>query len=555
MDTLHEPKFTSLRYKVLGSKDIQKPENDKREYKLVELENKLRVLLISDPQTDKAATALNVHVGYYSDPKNLPGLAHFLEHLLFMGTEKYPNENDYSEYLSRHHGSSNAYTSHSQTNYYFEVNSNFLHGALDRFSQFFIAPLFSESCTERELLAVDSEHKNNLLKDFWRLSQVHKSLCPQDHPYSKFGTGNLETLRVLPQSNGIVVRNELIQFYHRYYSANIMCLVILGKESLDTLLGWADTLFSSIQNKDVQVPSSLIRNHPWDSLSFKEISQYIHVKSLKDLKALLLTWKIPTSPDWWPQKPSSYITHLLGHEGKGSILSCLKLKDWAMNLVAYTTHDSMHFEFLKLQIDLTDEGMKNIEEIVVLVFQYLKLLKSSEPHEWIFNEMKTLREINFRFKEIRSMSNYALELASILHEPYPPHQLLNGQFVPFVWDSSLIKKCLSTLDTTFQITVSTANDSSVKYVLKEPYYGTEYRVDSISSGLIERINNCQLHPNLSFPKPNPFLPRKLEVKPHKMNLDAPEIVHETKHTRLWYLRDHIFLIPQAFLKLSFKRYS
>jgi len=62
----------------------------------------------------------------------LPGLAHFLEHMLFMGTEKYPEENDYSKFLAENGGSSNAYTSSDHTNYYFDVSPKELNGALDR---------------------------------------------------------------------------------------------------------------------------------------------------------------------------------------------------------------------------------------------------------------------------------------------------------------------------------------------------------------------------------------------------------------------------------------
>jgi insulysin len=67
---------------------IIKSQNDTRSYRVIYLENGLEVLLISDTKTDKAAAAMDVNVGYFLDPENIPGLAHFLEHLLFMGTEK-----------------------------------------------------------------------------------------------------------------------------------------------------------------------------------------------------------------------------------------------------------------------------------------------------------------------------------------------------------------------------------------------------------------------------------------------------------------------------------
>jgi insulysin len=138
---------------------ILKPLTDSREYSAFHLANKLQVLLISDSNCDKAACALDVHVGSFSDAK-IKGLAHFTEHLLFMGTCKYPSENEYSKYLSEKGGSSNAFTAGEHTNYYFDVNSPHLEGALDLFAQFFISPLFLESCQNRELLAVDSGTHN-----------------------------------------------------------------------------------------------------------------------------------------------------------------------------------------------------------------------------------------------------------------------------------------------------------------------------------------------------------------------------------------------------------
>ena len=124
-------------------------------------------------------------------------------HLLFMGTKKYPIENAYSQYLSAHSGSSNAYTGATSTNYYFEVGakaaedaeSSPLYGALDRFAQFFIDPLFLPSTLDRELRAVDSENKKNLQSDQWRLHQLEKSLSNPNHPYCHFSTGNFEVDR------------------------------------------------------------------------------------------------------------------------------------------------------------------------------------------------------------------------------------------------------------------------------------------------------------------------------------------------------------------------
>lgn len=96
--------------KLLRVNNIVKSQQDNRDYRGLQLSNGLKVLLISDPATDKAAAAMTVDVGHMSDPENLPGLAHFCEHMLFLGTKKYPNENAYSTYLSENGGTSNAST-------------------------------------------------------------------------------------------------------------------------------------------------------------------------------------------------------------------------------------------------------------------------------------------------------------------------------------------------------------------------------------------------------------------------------------------------------------
>lgn len=162
------------------------------------------------------------------DPDDLPGLAHFCEHMLFLGTEKYPEQNDYTRYLSENGGVSNATTYLDHTTYYFDVSPTKLAGGLERFAQFFFTPLFTDSLTELELNAIHSEHLKNLACDVWRFDQLEKSSANPRHPYSKFATGSRETLDVLPKQMGINVRERLLEFHEKYYSANVMSLCVLG---------------------------------------------------------------------------------------------------------------------------------------------------------------------------------------------------------------------------------------------------------------------------------------------------------------------------------------
>ena len=128
---------------------VQSP-NDSREYRAVRLDNGIEVLLVSDPAVEKSAAALSVGVGLMFDPMAYQGMAHFLEHMLFMGTEAYPDIDGYMTYINENGGSRNAYTWLDITNYMFEIKNSAYEGALDRFSHFFKTPLLDPEYIEKE---------------------------------------------------------------------------------------------------------------------------------------------------------------------------------------------------------------------------------------------------------------------------------------------------------------------------------------------------------------------------------------------------------------------
>ena len=91
-------------------------------------------LLVSDKNCDIAGAAVDVSTGALRDPWDRAGIAHFLEHMLFMGSEKYPDEKEYREFFQKHAGRSNACTWGTHTNYHFQVDKEWFDEAVDRFA-------------------------------------------------------------------------------------------------------------------------------------------------------------------------------------------------------------------------------------------------------------------------------------------------------------------------------------------------------------------------------------------------------------------------------------
>ena len=178
------PKPSPLPKRCGSVDEVCKPLTDQSEYRVITLNNSLRVLLVSNNETSTSAAAVDVYSGSFNDG-HIEGLAHFCEHMLFLGTEKYPDEGSYSKYLSTNGGYDNAYTSSENTNYYLSVNSDKLEGALDRLAQFFVSPLFNESGVDREKNAVNSEYQKDRGIPGWIDYLMMKTVAVPASPFSK----------------------------------------------------------------------------------------------------------------------------------------------------------------------------------------------------------------------------------------------------------------------------------------------------------------------------------------------------------------------------------
>ncbi|KAI9346762.1 Metalloenzyme, LuxS/M16 peptidase-like protein [Zopfochytrium polystomum] len=533
---------------IVFDDQIRKPDIDDRTYRLLNLSNGLRALIVRDPATDRASAAMDVRVGYLADPDDIPGLAHFLEHLLFLGTEKYPVENDYAQFISDVGGGhTNAYTAAENTSYFFEVSADGdnLEGALDRFAQFFIAPLFNESCTVRELKAVDSEHKKNLLDDYWRLQQLDQDLLSPSHPYSKFCTGSWETLQTIPTAKGINVRDALIKFYHQHYSAHRMNLVVLGKEGLDTLQEWVLTKFGPIKNNGNPLPTTSA--HP---LGANELKKIIYVRPIKEMESLSMTFPFPDTQRLYLKSPNEYITHLIGHESQGSILSLLKAKGFATELTCWHDEAGVNFSFFKIVVSLSEKGVANWEEVVSIVFQYIRLLQKTDVMEWVFDECKTMNSLSFRYREKVPAEDFTAEAAEGMHT-YQPADVLSGPFLMEEFDADLIRNLISLLrPDNFRLMIASSTTKTSEDWQTAPHYGTEFCVKPISQELLNRWSSAPVSPELALPHRNPFIPTKFDFAPNDDSqlpsaVATPRIIRDSPTTRAWFLQDTVYKVPRT----------
>ncbi|KAJ1936699.1 metalloprotease, partial [Linderina macrospora] len=417
--------------------------SDPRKYRLIRLPNNLTAVCVHDADAKQAAASLSVNIGSLANPPELRGMAHFCEHLLFMGTEKYPKENAYAQYLAEHGGYSNAYTNLSNTCYYFDVAADALEGALDRFSQFFISPLFDPDSTDRELRAVDAEFKGYLQDDNWRVLQLKRSLSSPTHPYHMFDIGNMSTLKGDAERLGVDLRAELIKFHAKYYSSDIMKLVIVGSDSLDKLTDWTVEMFSPIASKGNTMPVFI--GHP---LSSNELGTLVRFKTVNEYHWVDINFPMPNLHAWYREMPHVHINSLLKHDGHGSILAYLKKRGWATYIYAGASSQLRnHPNILSVLVTATSSGLRHYKDIVRVIFAYLQMLQRADSHEWYHEERRKIRDILFRYAEKGVGKTVAYDLSLAMHDQYiAPAHIVSNYSLLRNYDETLLTRLLNLLN-------------------------------------------------------------------------------------------------------------
>nr|WP_275660915.1 insulinase family protein [Vibrio brasiliensis] len=502
------------------------------------LANGIRVLLIHDSSAQKSAAALAVNVGHFDDPQDREGLAHYLEHMLFLGTEKYPKVGEFQSYINQHGGSNNAWTGTEHTCFFFDVTPNAFESGLDRFSQFFTAPLFNSEALDKERQAVESEYKLKLKDDSRRLYQVHKELVNPEHPFSKFSVGNLETLG---DRDGQSIRDEIVAFHFEQYSADLMTLAITGPQQLDQLESWCIEKFTAIPNHhliDKQIEVPYCDEHSTGIM--------VNVEPVKEIRKLIMTFPMPSMDQHYQSKPLSYFAHLLGYEGSGSLMLALKGQGWITSLSAGGGTSGSNYREFTVSCALTPKGLEHTDEIIQAVFSYLNLIKKDGMAEWRYLEKQAVLESAFRFQE----PTRPLDLVSHLvinMQHYGEKDVIYGDFMMNHYDEPL-------LNTLFEFFApenlrTTLVAKGYDYPNRAKWYFTPYGITEFSDRQKEFfLQTSQL--NFSLPEKNPFICFDLDPKEIETPHETPQVLEELPGFKLWHLQDVEFRVPKGVIYIA-----
>lgn len=538
---LHAEPYTIIENKA--TTPLLSPTLKEREFLKLKLNNGLQVLLISDPYAEQSAATMVVATGSWEEPDDHPGLAHFLEHMLFLGTSAYPEEGEYQQYITQHGGMANAFTMNDQTAYMFSINHDALPGALDRFAHFFKDPLFNPSGVKRELNAIDQEYAKNIENDSFRIEHVMKMLANKGHPQSRFNMGNSQSLaNTTPQ--------DLKEWYLQHYSANIMKLVVYSVLPLNELKDLVIKDFQDIPNNnrppfDVPGPLSDDRTH----------GSVIYIEPFQNERRLYIRWELPKKFAHMNEShPDKIICHILGHEGKTSLLAELKRENLATGLSCGLLPESRDIPFLYIEIELTEEGLKKYSLVVERVFQTIAMLQKTSIPRSLVEEIQKQALLDYQFQAqqgaYKEANYHAFRIAAEDLDTYPERTELLKQF-----DPQAIQALLQWLtpEKSQIILVAPYSETRVKLTQKEPWLGVAFALKPITKNQFAKWVQATPNTDVTLPDPNPYLPTNLQVLNTQLHHESeplqnrgvptPMLILDDTHGKVYYAQDNLFGVP------------
>jgi insulysin len=518
--------------------NIIKSDLDNRKYKYITLKNKLKVIIISDLDAEMSAACMRINSGFRDD--SVSGLAHFLEHMLFMGTVEYPKENHYFEFINKNGGMSNAGTGFDMTQYYFNILPNNFFEGLKIFSTFFTNPLLKNNSIQKEINAVNSEHNKNINNDGRRLYRLFGEIINTDHPLKKFGTGNTETLNIKN------IREKLINFYNCFYKPNNMSLVVLSNHSIEEieeqiLLNYSNVgkSLNSSENKCVEEKKKSF-NQPFN---FQNDDILVKINPIMDNDTVMLIYQLDNKKEYYNFKPYEYLFYFFNNESKGSLYYYLKDKNLLNNIHCEVLHYNKSIFLFCINLDLTEKGYNNKFDIINIVENYFHEYVLKNFQSFIYNDLKKINELNFKFKKKEYPIDYVQEISDNLEE-FDIKDLLFGHYKMIDLNNNVItniKKIFSRINKN-KIILLSSKKNKLKNYKTEKFYNINYEINyKYNSGKKNNFDNIK---NIFFNKKNIYIPKNVELLKNIDTTKNPILI--SKH-KLWYKFDIKFKKPTVYL--------
>lgn len=543
-------------FKVLyEDKDVVKSLINRAKVKIIQLANGLNVTLISDEALSRCQAGIMVHTGSM-DEGDIEGLAHLTEHMLFLGSTKYPDPLAYDNVLSQYKGLSNAMTNIALTMYYFDVLSAGFNVSLDMFSSMIKDPLLAEEYIDKEINAVDSEFDGLITNDNVREIEIIARLYG-----SHFTIGNNKSLR----KNGTnVLMQKLKEFHQKFYFASNMHLILYSNDTIETLQNYSVMHFKDIPKGSVaiQQEAKMSRTQSQFDDYFNKMGKMLWFNPVMPIHFIEFLFTMPYVDI--KRTPYFFIQYLFDDQNEKSFQTVMKNKNYIERMVTVIIReDEDHFE-LSFGIVLKEEGLSHMKEITEAFFSFVNMLTIEKIDEKIYEEFRSstaqqtsftpmdpdIENHLFNAYRIRRELKYVLDLSPWVNQKF------DEVLIKAYLNNLNPKNCIISIGSYEKIETndikeySTSPETFFTESKEDEYFETKYNIHEIKSDAIERLNNIKDYGQFSMRPSNQYISKEnqlikckdsQEICDAEKKADAFELIHE-KNLLVYYKVSLVLLL-------------
>jgi len=505
--------------------------SDTNEYRVINIDNGLTAMLISDSKTDSSAASIDYGAGSFFDffevegkKEGVAGLAHFHEHMLFLGSKEYPGEDDFNNLLTKYSGKDNAFTAEEHTNFHFQCHNEGFRDVLKVWAAFFKNPLMTESSMYREMNQVHLEYTKDVPQDGWREWTMIKQTGKKGHPFQKFDIGSIETL------NDTNIHTYLVDWHNKFFSAEIASLAIYSNETLDTLEKWVEDVFKDISSHPMEYP--LVDGHPY---SQGGLNKRYWVKPIDDVNSIDILWQIPVTYYKYRVPALEWIFSMIDFKGPGGLEDKLIQMDLATSVNSDETTVARTFGIILVSVKLTEHGLTQIEEIVSLVLQYIRLiLEEGLNDDWRFKDYTDLDAFSWKYytRPDDSLYSYVSDIASNMHIRQPADMLYPRFQCPperYVWDKTIIRSVLESLTPESLNLLVFTKQHNYTICETEEYFKVKYQVETIPNTTIAKWAAATIPESFKLAPKNLWTIKNTDLYKDP-NVTNPTVVYQNKQS-------------------------
>ena len=355
------------------------------------LENGLTLSVRHEPRLKRCAAVLRVAAGSHDVPGAWPGLAHFLEHLLFLGTERFPAADNLMVWVQRHGGLVNARTCERHTDFFFELPLSAVEGGLERLCDMLghLRMNMDEQLREREVLHAEfiAWAREPLAQ---REIKLFQPLNP-GHPLRAFHAGNRYSLPV-PRTS---FQQALKDFYQRFYQTGQMTLSLSGPQMVQELIALAEHCTNDLR------PGAAVQQTCPPALMTVGQAHYQHINE-QTLSLMFALEQLP--PESVPAL--DFLCHWINADKAGGLLARLREQQLIDSLKAKRLYDFNGQALLQIEFSAAGDITQDARQIRDTFHDWLAFFSAQQDWPGLREEYRLLQQ---RQQDI----NGALELARL----------------------------------------------------------------------------------------------------------------------------------------------